>query len=130
MNEIIILYLLALTLAGIFSMTALKMWYNLKIEGKLTVKVNGLLTEMGKLKSWKRDFMNGEMTMPESQGTQGAMPDLTNMTMEGAAEMLGLSKKEMSNPILKPIFEKVFNQLKSGQLAQKGNENETDIVGY
>ena len=44
--------------------------------------------------------------------------------------MLGLSKKDINNPILKPVLEKIFNQIKSGQLAKEGSENETADIGY
>ena len=125
MSEDFIVQTLVIGLIAIFGMVALKMAYSLLIQDKLQHKVNGLLTEVGKIKTSLKRMGNttaGSTSHP-TQGTSGTgLPDVANMTLEDAAEMIGIDAKDLNNPIIRPIAEKIFAKIKEGQ---EGNTDES-----
>jgi hypothetical protein len=117
-----IIWLVGISITGIFGLTALKMWYNLQKEDWIARKVRGLLTEVSKMKGQIKELSNAEVS-PETVN----IPDLSNITsLDQAAELFGIDPKDLNNPLIRPMLEKVFERFKSGKI----NESETENEGY
>lgn len=110
-------------LPTIVAIIGLKMWYSYKINERYKSKYKGALTELGKLKS----KLSKSMTPPIGQD---ASPDggfdFNSMTLEQAMEAMGFDAKELENPIVRPIAEKIFDRLKQGNT----ENSPTDDMGY
>ena len=111
MDDINILVAIAMFMAGIFGMAGLRLWFITHQDVNMSKKVNGLSIDMGKLKKALKDGYTGVVT--QTQGTVELPSGMENMTLEGFAESLGFDTKELNNPIVRPIAEKIFEQIKA-----------------
>jgi hypothetical protein len=125
-GETTILGLTALCMAGIFGMTALKMWYALRSSSKLESKVMHFGKKLAKITKVLDEFLDEFSQDPGNFSQNVANPELMqqlskmqNMTFDQAAEMFGISKKDRENPIMRPVLEKIYEQLSAGQTGQK-----------
>ena len=85
-------------------------------------QVNTLLTEVGKLKSWRKTVSATEVS------TNSQIPLITqDMTLDQVGEMLGIDPKELNNPIIRPLLEKIFDKFKSGEI---NPEQQQEQIGY
>lgn len=119
MEEITILVAISVFMAGIFAMAGLRLWFITHQDVNMSKKVNGLCIDVGKIKKQLRDG---------SMGVVGQVQQTTisqDMTLDDVAEQLGFDKKELNNPLIRPLAEKLFQKFKSGQLNQ--DETEPDI---
>jgi len=130
--ENIILYLiiiLVIIVVSSFGFMLLKMYWNLRNNEDMLRKVRGNIITIAKLKKELRELKQGDYEAETTNHELGAMPDLSNLTLEQAVEYLGIDAKQLNNPIIRPLAEKIFNQLKERQ--QAGKENEQDLnTGY
>ena len=119
-TEMVLFYAIitmVILLLAIFGFTALKMYYQFKTREDLISKVKGNAIMLSKLK--------GDVKRIKEEGLEAEVVDLntgnplnldfTNLTLEQAAETLGLDQKQLNNPIIRPIAEKIFNQIKNKQ---------------
>lgn len=116
MEEITILVSIAIFMAGIFAMAGLRLWFITHQDVNMSKKVNGLCIDMGKVKKAVREGSMGVV------GQQQSTTIAPNMTLEDVAEQLGFDKKELNNPLIRPLAEKLFEKFKSGQLNQEESE--------
>jgi len=132
MTETFILQLIILLLAGIFGFVIIKMIYTLLVQDKNEKKINTALTEIGKIKSnfkkVKQEIME-EIPEPNELPYENILEGFLskNATLQDLAKQFGL-EKELNNPIVKPIAEKLFKQVKE-KAGQKENTN-IDDIGY
>ena len=102
----------------------LLMWYKYKINERYKSKYKGALTELGKMKS----KLNKSMNTPRgnAKGMENNVSALSSLTLEELMEQFGFDPKELNNPIVRPIAEKIFNSLQ----AQNTENSPTDDSGY
>lgn len=102
----------------------LLMWYKYKINERYKSKYKGALTELGKMKS----KLNKSMNTPRGnvEGMENNVSALSSLTLEELMEQFGFDPKELNNPIVRPIAEKIFNSLQ----AQNTENSPTDDSGY
>lgn len=96
------------------------MFFSLKHERQLKSKLNGATIQISKLQS----KLNKSNTKADKSNTTNI--DVTNMSLDDVAEMLGIDEKELNNPLIRPLIEKMFDRFKQGQLQNV----ETDNSGY
>lgn len=116
-----ILYIVVIILGFILGFYVVNVWLYLKKEHDIKKKVIGNSIALSKLK--------GELTKLHSspEAVTGSMPDFSNMTLEEAAEMLGIEPKQLNNPLIRPLAEKIFANLK----AKTQNPEQEDVnTGY
>lgn len=129
MTENFILALVILILAAIFVMTGLKMWYVMHQDMNISKKVNGLSIDMGKIKKALKDGLAS--VVPQAGITQ-AGTEIANvtqdLTLDQFIEAMGFDAAELNNPIVRPIAEKMFNQMKAKASAtDNGGEASANI---
>jgi len=125
-SEFFYLMAIILMLFAIFGMTGLKMWYNMQQDTNLGRKVNGLSIDMGKVKKALREGYT--TAMPQTAGSFEVPGDVLNMSLEDAAEAIGFDKKDLNNPIVRPIAQKIFDGIKAKAAAeQQGNDGTPEI---
>ena len=54
--------------------------------------------------------------------------DIQNMTLEQAAEFIGIDPKELNNPLVRPLAEKFLSNIK--ERMKQGNNPEGGDIGY
>ena len=102
------------------------MWYMMRQDMKLGQRVNGLSIEMGKVKKALREGLTPATT--QTQTDLNVPADMLNMTLEDAAEAIGFDKKELNNPIVRPIAQKIFDGIKAKAAAeQQDGEGKPEI---
>lgn len=104
----------------------LMMWYSYGINERYKSKYKGALTELGKMKSKLNKSMSNIQNAPNTSGGGEGVLDFSDMTLEQAMETMGFDPKELNNPIVRPIAEKIFNRLKQGNVQNEA----TDDTGY
>jgi len=122
MNDIFLvaLCLIVILVLGAFGFTVLRMVYTMRQDDKIAARVNGLSIDMGKVKKALKDGYTNVVGQSQENVT---MPvGMENMSIEDAAEMLGFDKKELNNPIFRPIAEKIFEAFKAKAAAQQQDE--------
>jgi hypothetical protein len=121
-GETTILGLTALCMVGIFGMTALKMWYALRSSSKLESKVLHFGKKLAKITDVLDDLSQDPGNFSQNVANTELMQQLSqmqNMTFDQAAEAFGISKKDRENPVMRPVLEKIYEQLIAGQTGQK-----------
>jgi hypothetical protein len=113
-------------LLSIFGLLSLKIWYSLHKDDSIARKVHGLLTEVSKLKGVTKQLSAPQEAPDVPAGV--VMPDITNMTLESFIQTMGFDAKELNNPIIKPLAEKMFTQMKTKMLS--GKSGNSDVEGY
>lgn len=126
MDEIFYLVLIAMFMLGAFAMTVLRMWIVTHQDVKLGQRVNGLSIDVGKIKKQLRDGNAG--VVKQLQQDMEIPMDMSSMTLESAAEMLGFDKKELSNPIFRPIAEKIFEAFKAKAVKPDNEESQIEML--
>jgi len=125
-----ILFYLILTIVICLSFgvafTIIRMWYQLKKDLSIKKGVTYNKIELGKLKKQVRELTEGE-TFQELPAESSGIPNLSNMTIEQAAESLGIPPDQLNNPLIRPLAEKIFNQIKA---KQSQNPEEDINTGY
>ena len=128
MTENFILAIVILIMAAIFGMTGLKMWYVMHQDMNLSKKVNGLSIDMGKIKKALKDGL--APVVPQAGITQ-AGTEIANvtqdLTLDQFIETMGFDKDELNNPIVRPIAQKIFDQMKAKVTVTDGEEASADI---
>jgi len=120
MDEYFLLILVVIFLVCIFAMVGLRMWWILHTDAAISRKVNGLSIDMGKVKKALRESLTPAVTQNTS------MPDMSSMTLEDAAESIGIDASELNNPLIRPLAEKIFEGIKN---KAAGNEDgKTEII--
>lgn len=141
--EVIVYIVIAIGMFLGFTITiiALRMWYNLKQDDKLKTQLSEVKTmstgnkiAISKLGGKFKEFKEGEYETEEQEQPAldlGSMPDLSSLTLEQAAEFIGIDPKTLKNPIIRPTAEKIFEQLKAKQKQGKPATDFEDInTGY
>lgn len=120
MYEELIIPVIGMGLFSIFAMTGLRLWYILKQDEKTAKKVTGLIIKVSKLEGILK---SGGAISPPSR----TLPSMQDMSLEDVAESLGLDAKELNNPLVRPLAEKIFKKLQDGG---EGGEDgkKTEIV--
>lgn len=106
MQEQTIIQLIALGLFSVFGILVLRMWYTLKVNDAIARKVHGLITEVSKLKGAMKHISSSEV-LPQLQ----VPANIAELSFEEAAKQFGLSEKDINNPIMRPLLEKIYAQL-------------------
>lgn len=124
MDDINILVAIAMFMAGIFGMAGLRLWFITHQDVNMSKKVNGLSIDMGKIKKRLNDGLMPVQTQPQGNvaGNIETTMDVANMTLEDAAEMLGIDKNELNSPIFRPIAEKIFNSFKEKAITKQDDD--------
>jgi hypothetical protein len=117
--------IIGLVLVAVFGFMGLRMWFSLRQDEELKKTVVGNKIALSKIKGKLNKIMDGELPAGNEQ-TLGL--DLNNLTLEGAAEMIGIDPKELNNPIIRPLAEKIFNNLKNRNVNVENPPDEN--VGY
>jgi len=112
MEDINILVAIAMFMAGIFGMAGLRLWFITHQDVNMSKKVNGLSIDMGKVKKALKDGYAGVQGEPLKLAD--VAKDAPNMDVAQFVEMLGFDAKELDNPIVAPLVEKVFKSIQGG----------------
>lgn len=123
MDDINLLVAIAMFMAGIFGMAGLRLWFITHQDVNMSKKVNGLSIDMGKIKKLLKDGLTPVQT--QTQGTIELPSGMENMTLEGFADTLGFDMKELNNPLVRPMAEKIFEHIKSK--AGETDEHQTTL---
>jgi len=127
MQEFTILGIIVIFVAGAFAMEWFRMHYITQQDVNLSKKVNGLSIDMGKLKKAVREREN---TVQSETREVIEMPvDIQNMSLNDVAGYLGIEAEVLNNPIVKPMAEKIFNQLKE-KAVKSERVGEEKVMGY
>lgn len=124
MNETTILVLILTFVASAFAMTVLRMYIVTHQDVKLGQRVNGLSIDVGKIKKQLRDGL--QPVVMQNPGNVEMPADVSNMSLEDAVEMFGLDAKDLNNPIVRPIAEKILEKIKA-KSSQKDQPAESNI---
>lgn len=108
MNETTILVSIAVVMAGTFAMAGLRLWFITHQDVNMSKKVNGLCIDVGKIKKQLRDSPTGVQTQNTSMAEIAG--DAANMDINQFVEMMGFDPKELDNPIVGPLANKIFKQ--------------------
>lgn len=109
-------------LPTIVAMLAILTWRSIKINEKYKHKYKGALTELGKARSKLNKSVQAQQG-GTAEAAGGGM-DLTGMTLEQAMATFGFDAKELNNPIVRPIAEKIFDRLKQGNVQNDATGDE------
>jgi len=121
MNEITLLVGLAVLMGGVFAMAGLRLWFITHQDVNMSKKVNGLCIDVGKIKKQLREGSMNVQTQSASMADLAG--DAANMDIGQFVEMMGFDPKELDNPIVRPLAEKIFKQFQSKGLGnQETNE--------
>jgi len=113
-------------MAGVFAMTGLRLWFVTHYDAQMGNKVKGLGLDVAKIKKALRE--GTVQTSNESRPNDILPTDMANMSLDSFVETLGFDAKELNNPIVRPIAEKIFNQIKdkaAGGADADGTRTET-----
>ena len=126
MQDIVILGLILIFVAAAFVMEWFRMHYTLSQDVNLHKKVNGLSIDMGMVKKALREGYTA--VTQQTKGSIDVPGDVLNMSLEDAAEAIGFDKKDLNNPIVRPIAQKIFDGIKAKAAAQdQGEEGQPEI---
>lgn len=125
MTENFFLAIALLVIAAIFGMTGLRMWYIMHQDTKLGQRVNGLSIDMGKIKKALRDGIAPATTQTNITQASTELANTTqDLTLDQFVETMGFDKKELNNPIVRPIAQQMFNAMKAKVSATDENGEE------
>lgn len=116
MNDTTLLVIIALMVATALAISFMRLWFVTNYDANLGNKVKGLGLNFDKLRKEVRTHYAQSSTIIRPDANIQA--DVSNMTIEDVAEQLGFDKKELNNPLIRPLAEKLFEKFKSGQLNQ------------
>jgi len=119
--EIILLILIVIFVAAAFALSFLRLWFVTHYDADLGNKVKGLRMSFAKLtKDVKAQYEQSsndlrDMEVDDAKQQLGDLSsiDLSNMTLEQAAESIGIDPEQLNNPLFRPMAEKVFEQIKA-----------------
>lgn len=121
MNDVIILGIIVIFAASAFVLSFMRLWFVTNYDANLGNKVKGLSMSFAKLqKNLKaqlaqssNDLKDTEVEYAKDQLNDLSSLDLSNMTLEEAAESIGIDPSMLNNPLVRPLAEKIFEGIKA-----------------
>lgn len=118
--EVVLLVIIAIFVAAAFIFSFMRLWFVTHYDADLGNKVKGLRMSFAKLsKELKAQYDQSSNDLRETEEEETKMQlsdlaglDLTNMTLEDAAESIGIDPTQLNNPLIRPMAEKIFQQIK------------------
>jgi hypothetical protein len=107
---------------------AVKHYFKLKEDTKALEISKSAQSKAYQLEKKIKKLEQEEQELPKT----GSIPNLTNidnLTLEQAAEMIGMDPKELNNPLVRPLAEKFFENIKS-RMKQKNTSGIDEEDGY
>ena len=116
----LLLAVIVLFVAAALVFTFMRLWFVTNYDANLGNKVKGLSLSFAKLQKELRaqlvqssnDLREMEVTETKQQLGDMAGLNLDNMTLEEAAESIGIDPEQLNNPIIRPMAEKIFQGIK------------------
>ena len=134
MDDIIILGVIAIFTAAAFVLSFMRLWFVTHYDANLGNKVKGISLDFAKLRKELRTQLeqsSRDLAAMEQEDKQQSLDltnvDLSSMTLEEAAESMGIDPDQLNNPLIRPMAEKVFEQIKA---KAKSSGSTDDHVGY
>jgi hypothetical protein len=130
MNDIeIFLAIIVIFTAASFVLSFMRLWFVTNYDADLGNKVKGLRMSFAKLtKDVKAQYKQSSNDLKEMEVEEAKLQlddlsslDLSNMTLEQAAESIGIDAEQLNSPLIRPMAEKIFQQIKDK--AKGGNES-------
>lgn len=131
----LLLAVIVLFVAAALVFTFMRLWFVTNYDANLGNKVKGLSLSFAKLQKELRaqlvqssnDLREMEVTETKQQLGDMAGLNLDNMTLEEAAESIGIDPEQLNNPIIRPMAEKIFAGIKDKAKQTEGAD--ADGVG-
>lgn len=118
LSETTILILVGLFLGSLFGMTALKMWYSLRVTEKSQNQIKVLQAQV----RGNANKIQAIKTTPAAEGNSLDVENLAAMPDKDMMELLGIDEKTYR--LAKPFIGKILNRLGGG-----GGEGQADQGG-
>ena len=120
MEDATILGIIALLAAIALLMSFMRLWFVTNYDADLGNKVKGLRMSFAKLskdlkaqyEESSNDLHNTEARDVEPDMSIIDLKGLDDMTLEQAAESIGIDPEHLTNPLVRPLAEKIFEGIK------------------
>ena len=133
---IYILYLIIIVNTFGFAYLVLKSWYQLKKDNKAVNKTTSNYMMINKIKR-RVDDIESYLTegVPQKQPSQtsggsSSSPLVLPNTLDEALKEWEIDSKLVDNPIVKPLAEKIYSQIKERASSHKQDEDGDMNIGY
>ena len=121
MEDTTILGIIALLAAIALVISFMRLWFVTNYDANLGNKVKGLSLSLGKVqKDLKAQLVQSSNDLRDMEAEETKLQlndlsslDLSNMTLEEAAESIGIDAEQLNNPLIRPMAEKIFEQIKA-----------------
>jgi len=122
--ELILLAVIAIFVAAAFVFAFMRLWFVTHYDANLGNKVKGLSLSFDKLRKEVRALPEQFSNDIERVGNKEMAADLAgfdlsnptldmwSMTLEEAAESIGIDPESLNNPLIRPMAEKIFQGIK------------------
>lgn len=130
----IFLVIIVIFTAAAFVISFMRLWFVTHYDANLANKVKGLGLSFDKLRKEVRAQSEQSSSNPgphtnikaEDMANELSGINLDNMSLEEAAESIGIDPEMLNNPLMRPMAEKIFQGIKD---KAKGGGDDADGVG-
>ncbi len=121
MEDVIFLGIIVIFAASAFVLSFMRLWFVTNYDANLGNKVKGLGLSFAKLRKElqaqvedsSNDLKATEVEYAKDQLNDLSSIDLSNMSLEEAAESIGIDPTMLNNPLVRPLAEKIFEGIKA-----------------